>query len=405
MADFSQSGTIATLHNLGERPLESLEAELTSWGSERPMSLIIPCLASEMEGPALGGIIRELSLIPYLSEVIIGLDHADGDDFTRARELFAPLPQHHRIVWSDSPRLRSIEAGLREHGLAPTETGKGRNVWWCLGYFLASGRARSVALHDADILTYDRSMVARLHYPVAHPGFGYLFAKGFYYRAASDSGRLNGRVTRLLVAPLLRALSLTFGRSDYLDFIGSFRYPLAGECAMDESVARSIRVPADWGLEIGVLGEVFHRHSGARVCQVDVADIYDHRHQELSPDDASTGLHRMSVDIARAMFKKLASSGVVLTSAGFRTLEAAFFQSALDLIDSYNADASLNGIPYDRQEEEATADVFAHAILRAGGDYLDDPMESPFMPSWSRVDSEMPSLAEDLAKAVEADNA
>jgi glucosyl-3-phosphoglycerate synthase len=174
---------------------------------------------------------------------------------------------------------------------------------------------------------------------------------------------------------------------------------------MDESVARSIRVPADWGLEIGVLGEVFHRHSGARVCQVDVADIYDHRHQELSPDDASTGLHRMSVDIARAMFKKLASSGVVLTSAGFRTLEAAFFQSALDLIDSYNADASLNGIPYDRQEEEATADVFAHAVLRAGGDYLDDPMESPFMPSWSRVDSEMPSLAEDLAKAVEADNA
>jgi len=369
------------------------------------MSLIIPCLATEMNGPALRGIISELSSVPYLSEVIVGLDHANLDDFTRARELFAPLPQHHRIVWNDSPRLRSIETGLRDHGLAPTETGKGRNVWWCLGYFLASGRARSVALHDADILTYDRSMVARLHYPVAHPSFGYVFAKGFYYRAASDGGRLNGRVTRLFVAPLLRALSLTFGRSDYLDFIGSFRYPLAGECAMDESAARSIRIPSDWGLEIGVLGEVFHRHSGARVCQVDVADIYDHKHQELSPDDASTGLHRMSVDIARAMFKKLASSGVVLTSEGFRTLEAAFFRSALDLIDSYNADAVLNGIPYDRQEEEATADVFAHAILRAGDDYLNDPMESPFIPSWSRVDSEMPDLAENLAKAVEADNA
>ncbi|MEE1571880.1 MAG: hypothetical protein V1247_09850, partial [Acidimicrobiales bacterium] len=178
MADFSQSGTIATLHHLGERSLESLEAELASWGSDRPMSLIIPCLATEMNGPALRGIISELSSVPYLTEVIIGLDHANRNDFTRARELFAPLPQHHRIVWNDSPRLRSIETGLRDHGLAPTEAGKGRNVWWCLGYFLASGRARSVALHDADILTYDRSMVARLHYPIAHPTFGYAFAKG-----------------------------------------------------------------------------------------------------------------------------------------------------------------------------------------------------------------------------------
>ncbi|MDP7411407.1 MAG: hypothetical protein QF538_06490 [Acidimicrobiales bacterium] len=405
MADFSQSGTIATLHHLGERSLESLEAELASWGSDRPMSLIIPCLATEMNGPALRGIISELSSVPYLTEVIIGLDHANRNDFTRARELFAPLPQHHRIVWNDSPRLRSIETGLRDHGLAPTEAGKGRNVWWCLGYFLASGRARSVALHDADILTYDRSLVARLHYPIAHPTFGYAFAKGYYCRAASDGGRLNGRVTRLFVAPLLRALSLTFGRSDYLDFIDSFRYPLAGECAMDRSVAGTIRIPSDWGLEIGVLGEVFRRHNTARVCQVDVADVYDHKHQELSPDDASAGLHRMSVDIAKSMFKKLASSGVVLTSESFRTLEAAFFRSALDLIDSYNADATLNGIPYDRQEEEETADVFAHAIIRAGDDYLDDPMESPFIPSWSRVDSDLPDLAENLAKAVEADNA
>jgi glucosyl-3-phosphoglycerate synthase len=405
VVDFFQNGVIATLHRLGDRSLESLEAELASWSGERPMSLVIPCLAAEMEGPALSRIVDELVAVPYLDEVIIGLDRADADGFRRARRFFGRLPQHHRIVWNDSPRLRSLEAELARHDLAPTEEGKGRNVWYCLGYFLASGRAQWVALHDADIITYDRSMVARLLYPVAHPTFGYAFSKGYYYRASPDGGRLNGRVTRLFVAPLVRALALTFGRSDYLDYIGSFRYPLAGECAMDLSVARSIRIPSDWGLEIGVLGEVFRRHTSARVCQVDVADVYDHKHRELSADDASAGLHKMSVDIAKAVFRKMAISGVVLTPEGFRTLEAAYFRSALDLIDSYNADAVLNGIPYDRHEEEATADVFAHAIIRAGTDYLADPMETPFIPSWTRVRSELPDMPERLAKAVEADNA
>ncbi len=415
MADFFQNGVIATLHRLGGRSLESLEADLAEWAADVPMTLVIPCLASEVDGPALGHIVDELSGVPYLAEVVIGLDRADSADFERARRFFDRLPQHHRIVWNDGPRIRSIEEELAGHGLAPAEPGKGRNVWYCLGYFLAAcqaapgfpsrGRRGAVAVHDADILTYERSMPARLFYPVVHPTFGYAFAKGYYYRAAADGGRLNGRVTRLFMAPLVRALALTFGRSDYLDFVGSFRYPLAGECAMDSGLARSVRIASDWGLEIGMLGEVFRRHTSARVCQVDVADVYDHKHQDLSPDDASAGLHRMSLDVARAMFRRMALSGVVFTPEGFRTLEAAFFRSALDLIDGYSADAAINGIPYDRREEEATADLFAHAIVRAGGDYLADPMETPFIPSWSRVGSELPHLPERLAKAVEADNA
>ena len=128
MVDFFQNGVIATLHRLGDRSLESLEAELASWSGERPMSLIIPCLAAEMEGPALSRIVDELVAVPYLDEVIIGLDRADADGFRRARRFFGRLPQHHRIVWNDSPRLRSLEAELARHDLAPAEEGKGRNV-------------------------------------------------------------------------------------------------------------------------------------------------------------------------------------------------------------------------------------------------------------------------------------
>ena len=38
-----------------------------------------------------------------------------------------------------------------------------------MGYVLARDEARSIALHDCDILTYDRELLARLVYPVANP--------------------------------------------------------------------------------------------------------------------------------------------------------------------------------------------------------------------------------------------
>ena len=209
MADFYQNGIITTLHNLVDRPLEDLEKELMSFSRTRPMSLVLPSLYSELEGPALDNIITELTQVPYLNEIVIGLDRATEAEFEHAKHFFSRLPQHHRILWNDGPRLKKLDAMLAEQGLAPTELGKGRNVWYCYGYVLASGRAESVALHDCDIITYDRSLLARLIYPVANPGFNYEFAKGYYARIADQ--KLNGRVSRLLVTPLIRALKKVYG--------------------------------------------------------------------------------------------------------------------------------------------------------------------------------------------------
>ena len=178
MADFFQNGAIATLHRLSDRSTESLEADLRTWSARRPMALVIPCLFSELQGDALPQIVEEISGIDYLDEIIIGIDRADAGQFDEARQFFSRLPQRTRLLWNDGPRLQSLDQRLDEHLLAPDEPGKGRNVWYCLGYFLASGRAKAVALHDADILTYDRSMVARLLYPIMHPTFGYSFCKG-----------------------------------------------------------------------------------------------------------------------------------------------------------------------------------------------------------------------------------
>ena len=205
MGDFHQNGLVTTLHNLSKRPVEELERELESFRSARPMSLVLPCLYSELAGPALGNIVAELSKVPYLDEIVIGLDRASEAEYRHALEYFSSLSQHHRILWNDGPRLQAVDMKLQELALAPTELGKGRNVWYCLGYVLGSGRGQSVALHDCDIVTYHRELLARLIYPVAHPTFSYAFCKGYYARIASNS--MGGRVTRLFVTPLLRTLT------------------------------------------------------------------------------------------------------------------------------------------------------------------------------------------------------
>ncbi|MEE9396668.1 MAG: glycosyl transferase [Methylococcales bacterium] len=401
MGDFYQH-KITTLHKLVDRPIEEIEAELTRFSKTRPMSLVLPSLYSELSGPALSGILDELTQVPYLEEIVIGLDRADQAEFGHAQEYFGRLSQRHRILWNDGPRLRALDDELIEKGLSPKESGKGRNVWFCYGYVLASARSDAIALHDCDIVTYKKELLARLFYPIANPSFSYEFCKGFYFRAAE--GRLNGRVSRLLVTPLIRALKQILGNLDYLDYLDSFRYPLAGEFAMRVDVVKELRIPSDWGLEIGLLSEVYRNLSSKALCQVEIADAYDHKHQSLSVEDPQTGLSKMSVDIAKAIYRKLAIQGVVLTKETFRTIKAVYYRNALDFVDMYYADGLINGIHLDRHEEEQAVELFAKNIILAGDVYLDNPQETPFIPCWNRVTAAIPDFLDRLYEAVELDN-
>jgi len=402
MADFFQNGVITTLHNLTNRPLEELEKELDRFSTRSPMSLVLPSLFSELEGPALGPILDDLKNASYLREIVIGLDRADEAQFKYAKEYFSKLPQEHRILWNDGPRLRSIDKMLAAQGLAPTEMGKGRNVWYCFGYVLASGRSRAVALHDCDIVTYQRDMLARLIYPVANPQFNYQFCKGYYSRIAN--GSLNGRVCRLLVSPLIRSLKKIVGHSDYLDYLDSFRYALAGEFSMRVEVLNDLRIPSDWGLEIGVISEMYRNYATSRICQVDIADVYDHKHQDLSETDPGKGLSRMSTDITKAIIRKLATQGEVLSMETFRSLKATYYRTALDFVQRFYDDAMINGLKIDRHKEEMAVELFAENIVRAGDVFINNPMDTPFMPSWNRVISAVPDILDHIYEAVEEDN-
>ena len=201
--------------------------------------------------------------------------------------------------------------------------GKGRNVWYCMGYILSLGESEAVALHDCDILTYDRDLLARLVYPVANPKFNFDFCKGYYPRVSE--GKVKGRVARLLVTPILRALEKTIGNNEFISFVDSFRYPLAGEFSFRRRVLKDIRIPYDWGLEIGVLSEMFSNYASNRICQADIASNYDHKHQEISLNN-STGLSKMSIDITKVIIRKLASQGEKFSMSIFRSLKATYYR-------------------------------------------------------------------------------
>jgi len=402
MSDFSQNGIISTLHDFGTKTTSEIEKELLSFSKQRKMELILPCLYSELEGNALPKIVKEISKTKYLDHIIVGLDKANSKQAKKAWKFFKKLNMPFSVLWNDGPALKKLDQELKKKDLAPNELGKGRNVWYCLGMCIARDSARSVALHDCDIKTYDRRMLAKLFYPVVNPTFNFEFCKGYYPRIAEN--KMNGRVARLLVFPLLTALEKTIGKSDYLEFMKSFKYPLAGEFSFRRNVLPELRISSDWGIEVGILSEMQRSFSPQNICQVDLADKYDHKHQILSIDDETKGLSRMSIDIIKTFIKKLATQGNTFSREKFRSLKATYYRSALDLIDIYRSDAEMNGLKLDTHTEEKTVELFARNIMKAGEAFILNPMDTPFIPTWSRVKSAIPDFLKRLKEVVNEDN-
>ena len=402
MGDFSQNGIVSTLHDFGTKSTTEIEKDLLSFSKERKMELILPCLFSELEGSALPNIIDQISKTKYLNHVIIGLDKASESQAKKAWKFFKKINVPFTILWNDGPKLKKLDNELKKKNLAPNQMGKGRNVWYCIGMCIARDTARSVALHDCDIKTYDRRMLAKLFYPVVNPLFNFEFCKGYYPRIANN--KMNGRVARLLVGPLLTALEKTIGQSDYLNFMKSFKYPLAGEFSFRRNVLPELRISSDWGIEVGILSEMQRSFSPNNICQVDLADAYDHKHQDLSIDDETKGLSKMSIDIIKTFIKKLATQGNSFSRETFRSLKATYYRSALDLIDIYRSDAAMNGLKFDSHKEEEAVELFAVNIMKAGEAFYINPMDTPFIPTWSRVKSAIPDFLVRLNEAVSEDN-
>jgi glucosyl-3-phosphoglycerate synthase len=401
MSDFHQNGVVTVLHRLGRPNLEQLEAELQRHASTNPIALILPSLYSELQRPALRKIVDTLTEVRYVNEIVISLDRASALEFRLAKEYFSILPQRVRVTWNDGSRIQHILKRLTDNAIDVGLAGKGRGCWTAFGYVLARHQSKVLALHDCDIVSYDRQYLARLCYPIANPNLGYEFAKGYYSRITD---RLHGRVTRLFMTPLLRSLQQLVGTHPLLTFLDSFRYPLAGEFAMVSDLAWINRIPGDWGLEVGVLAEVYRNCALRRVCQVDIADAYEHKHQELSADNPDAGLLKMSADITKALFRNLASDGVILSDSLLKTLRATYLQAAQDAISRYENDAMINSLQFDRHQERTAVEVFLKGMKLATQSFIEDPLGVPMISNWSRVVAAVPDVFGLLIDAVESDH-
>jgi glucosyl-3-phosphoglycerate synthase len=402
VSDFHQSGPVTALPRLRELAVEDLESKILALTPKFPVSLVIPMIPAEMDRPALSNILAELSRATYLDSLVISLNKASADDYARTLDFFAPYPGTKVILWSESRAVQQFLERLGAAGLDVGSPGKGRACWLAMGYLLAEERADYMAFLDADIVNFSREMLARLILPALDPIVDYDFVKAYYARF---SDRLYGRVTRLFLSPLLAAFTRLIGMDPYIRYLSSFRYPLSGEFAVQRDLASRMRLPSDWGLEIVTLFEALRHRAPVRICQVEVADRFEHKHNDLSAEDASRGLNRMARDVCTHLLRTLAAAGVVLSEGLFKSLVAAYQREAEDAVaDSYGV-AMINGLSYDRHQEEIEVQTFARALRASIEEFQMDPSGPPLVPNWSRVWAGVHEAGPLLLEAVEQGHA
>jgi glucosyl-3-phosphoglycerate synthase len=172
---------------------------------------------------------------------------------------------------------------------------------------------------------------------------------------------------------------------------------------MHVDVARRLHLTTDWGLEVGTLSEVFRDHSTRQICQIDIADTYDHKHQSLGKSSPDAGLNRMARDIAMSVLQGLAAQGQILDKGHIRTVVTAYQRIVLDLMDSYENDAAINGLMIDRSGELSAASVFAEALNEAGRRFVEEDCHRTLTPIWDEVMRSYPDILVRLANAVNED--
>lgn len=278
------------------------------------------------------------------------------------------------VLWCTAPAIRDRldEAGL--NGVA----GKGRDVWLGLG---VASESPFVVVHDADALNYDTTHVSKLLAPLA---MGYEFSKGYYARV--EQQELFGRLFRLFYAPLLRALTESTDH-EFLTYLDSFRYALAGEFAMTRDIARSIRAPRDWGLEVGTLGDTYELAGFEGTAQVDLG-IHEHEHRSV---EGAGGLGEMCAEVGETLFTVLEEQDVEIA---FDTLQERYLAAADQLVTQYAGDASFNGFDYDPQQEREQVETYAAAIV--------SPVTDDRLPAWKNAPID-PATIEALSASSIAD--
>jgi glucosyl-3-phosphoglycerate synthase len=173
------------------------------------------------------------------------------------------------VVAADEPTARAgEEAGarvLRETDMEQPVRGKG------------DAMRRAVPHLQGDLVVF---LDADLPDPPAHYATGLLgplltgeadFVKGFYRRPLGDDPDGGGRVNHLMARPALRV---------FFPELAGVRQPLAGEIAVRRELLERVPFADGYGVEIGMLIDVWREVGLERMAQVDLG-VMEHAHQPL----------------------------------------------------------------------------------------------------------------------------
>ena len=237
------------------------------------ISLGLPALN---EAETVGDIIRLIkhnlyTEVPLLDEIVL-IDSGSTDDTVKIAEDFGvPVFVHQEI--------------LPQHG---SFKGKGEALWKSL--YVLNGDI--IAWVDTDIKNFYPGFVYGLLGPLLRePQIQYV--KGFYRRPIKMDGKLvsegGGRVTELTVRPLFNLF--------YPELSGMIQ-PLAGEYAGRRSVLERVPFFTGYGVETGLLIDLFNEFGLEAIAQVDLEERV-HRNQSLP------SLSQMAFAIIQVVMQRL----------------------------------------------------------------------------------------------------
>lgn len=354
---------VATLHDFGDARPDAPVGQTT---------VVVPMTERDHGSLAAERVLATLEAVDP-ERVLVAL-RAGEDTVTEVTDWLAEFDLPLSVLWCTAP---AVAEHLASAGLAGP-AGKGRDVWLALG---VAAESDYVVVHDADARSYSAAHVPRLLFPLTR---GAAFSKGYYARV--ENGRLYGRLARLFVAPVLRAVRAACD-DPVCSYLAAFRYPLAGEFATTGDLARSIRAQRGWGLEVGTLGEAFAATGFEGSAQVDLG-VHEHDHRSVG---GPAGLGDMCREVGAALFRVLADNDV---TPDYDRLADRYEMAADRLIDQYATDAAFNGLEYDPQAEREQVRTYARAIEPPGRDDR--------LPAWTDAPIEPEDVASQSAQALES---
>ncbi len=231
--------------------------ELIAAKAGRRVAVVLPALDEEATVGAIVAAIVPFTLGPHpLVDELVVMDSGSGD---RTVEIAAAAGARVVLRTEVVPELEPV-------------AGKGEVLWRSL----AATTSDIICFVDSDLLDFDPAFVSSLLGPLLTvPGVE--LVKGMYRRPlrlesgqAAETG--GGRVTELLVRPLLAAL-----RPELVGIV----QPLSGEYAGTRELLESVSFPVGYGVEIALLLDTYGTRGMDALAQVNLG-VRTHRNRPLN---------------------------------------------------------------------------------------------------------------------------